>query len=250
MTEPLYELDPTSRFSARADAYARYRPDYPPAAISEIVSGGEVVVDVGAGTGISSRAMAMRGARVIALEPNAAMRAAAEPHPLVAFADGTAESIPLPDASADVVTAFQAFHWFRPDLALPEFSRVLRPDGRLAVVWNERNHTDPFTAEYGAIIRDISNNHPAERREMSVNAFLESELFRDIRHTTHRYEQKLDLDGLIGRSRSASYVPSEGEGLERLLRELTALFTKWSDESGRVTLIYRTELWIAAASPR
>ena len=248
MTEKLFELDPKSRFSARADDYARYRPDYPPEAVSAIVCAGEVVVDVGAGTGISSRAMASRGARVIALEPNAAMRAAAQPYPGVEFADGAAESIPLPDASADMITAFQAFHWFKPELALPEFRRVLKPNGRLAVVWNERDHSDPFTAEYGAIIREISNNHPAERREMSVNALLESNLFSEIRHSTYRYEQSLSLDGLIGRSRSASYLPSEGEGLDRLIRLLDGLHRKWSDHKGEVTLVYRTEVWIAVAS--
>jgi ubiquinone/menaquinone biosynthesis C-methylase UbiE len=114
---PLYTLNPLGRFSDRATDYVKYRPSYPAAAIDMIVAGlGEaaVVADIGAGTGISSRLLADHGLRVLAIEPNAAMRTAAESHPLVDFCDGKAEDTQLAADSIDLVTCFQAFHWFDP----------------------------------------------------------------------------------------------------------------------------------------
>src|SRR5689334_8771077 len=98
---------PTCRFFDRAGDYARYRPGYPGAAIDAVLEGlpkACTVADVAAGTGILSRLVAARGARVLAVEPNAAMRAAAAPHPGVVWSDGTAEATGLPDGSVDLVT--------------------------------------------------------------------------------------------------------------------------------------------------
>jgi len=147
---PLHELAPTTRFSDRAADYVRYRPDYPAAAIDRMLAGLRtppeiVAADVGAGTGISARRLAERGARVWAVEPNAEMRAAAAPHPLVTWHDGTAEATGLDRASVDLVLCAQAFHWFRPPEAVAEFARILRPGGRLAIVWNRRDRSDPLT---------------------------------------------------------------------------------------------------------
>ena len=246
----LFEMDPTRRFSSRADDYARFRPDYPDDAIRRILAGlGKpedlVVVDLGAGTGISSRRLASHGVRVIAIEPNEEMRRLAAPHPRVEFREGTAESIPFADSSVDLLAAFQAFHWFRPEPALREFHRVLKPGGRMAVVWNERNNRDSFTREYGRLIREASGNHPAERRELTVDAFINSKLFTDVHHQTFRYEQELSLDELIGRTRSASYIPSEGPAADTLMSELKSLHERWLDDASRVTLVYRTEVYYA-----
>ncbi|MGH2570868.1 MAG: class I SAM-dependent methyltransferase, partial [bacterium] len=135
---PLHDLDPRGRFTDRAADYVRYRPDYPAAAIDHVLNGlGDpsrlTAADVGAGTGISSRLLAERGTRAVAIEPNAAMRAAAEPHPRVEWRDGTAEDTRLAAASMDLVLCAQAFHWFRQEEAVAEFARVLRPRGRLVV---------------------------------------------------------------------------------------------------------------------
>ncbi len=96
---------------------------------------------------------------MIGIEPNAEMRATASatsPGPgerPVTYRDGRAESTGLPAAVADLVLAAQAFHWFEPDAALREFHRILKPDGWAALMWNERDEQDPFTAAYGAVIR-------------------------------------------------------------------------------------------------
>src|ERR1043165_6742706 len=148
---PLHEQNPLTRFDDRARNYADYRPSYPSAAIDAILSGlppatALKIADIGAGTGISARLFGDRGASVRAIEPNAEMRRAAAPHPRVTFLEATADKTFLPDASVNLVTAFQAFHWFEPNTTLAEFHRILRPGGRVALAWNERDARDPFTA--------------------------------------------------------------------------------------------------------
>lgn len=246
----LYELQPLTRFTSRADDYARFRPDYPEEAISEILKGlgtpgGLTVVDVGAGTGISSRRLADRACRVIAVEPNEAMRAAANPHPLVDFVDASAEKIPVADESVDLVTCFQAFHWFRPDAALREFSRILKTKGRLAVVWNERDEDDGFTREYGDIVRRFATSPSVERRNETFDANLAAMWFGDLSQATFKYEQRLSRDGLLGRARSASYLPSEGPDFRTMVAALDALVERWRDPSGTVTIVYGTEVHLA-----
>ncbi|MGL4879532.1 MAG: class I SAM-dependent methyltransferase, partial [Waterburya sp.] len=135
-TPALHNLNPQDRFTSRADDYAKYRPSYPTAMIDCIVAELDnlsqlVAADIGAGTGISARLLADRGIKVIAIEPNEAMRQAAQVHPLVEFRHGSAEDTKLPDASVDLVTCFQAFHWFNPEPTLKEFTRILKPQGRL-----------------------------------------------------------------------------------------------------------------------
>src|SRR5262245_44915731 len=169
----LTAMNPTGRFSGRAEDYRRYRPDYPAAALDAILEGlGEpsrlVAADVGAGTGISSRLLADRGVRVVAIEPNEAMRAAAAPHPLVEFREGTAERTGLAEATLDLVLCAQSFHWFRAKEALAEFRRVLRPGGRVALLWNERNLADPMTAAYYAALAEAvpASRHPRSHDDL------------------------------------------------------------------------------------
>ncbi len=140
-TAPLHTMAPTSRFANRAEDYKKFRPTYPAAAIDAVIEGLAeartlTAADIGAGTGISSRLLADRGVRVIAIEPNAAMREAAEPHPLVQWREGTAERTGLGDHAVDLVVCAQAFHWFEPVAAVREFGRVLKRGGRLALMWN------------------------------------------------------------------------------------------------------------------
>lgn len=230
----------TGRFSDRADAYVAGRPSYPDAAIDTLFEGlGDpheaIVVDLGAGTGISSRLLAGRGACVIAVEPNGPMRAAAEPHPGVTWVDGTAEQTGLDEASADLVTAFQAFHWFDHDAALREMVRVLRPGGRAALVYNERDERDPFTADYGELVRRYQTDRTERGRANGRAAFAAYPAWHAARVVEIPNAQRLDRAGVHARARSTSYLPQEGAAFVELRAALDALFEEHAVD-GAVTM--------------
>ncbi len=250
--QPLYRLNPLNRFSERATCYAQYRPTYPDEAIIKIIAdlGNPktlVAADLGAGTGISARLFANQGIQVIGIELNTAMREAATFHPQVKFKMGTAEKTNLPDQSVDLVTAFQAFHWFNPEPSLREFYRILKPSGRLAIVWNHRNRTDGFTQEYSQVLKTASKDHKAEKekRRQSIHFVEESLEFINFRHSAIAHQQQLDLPGLIGRTQSASYVPVNGEQAQIIIHKLEHLYQKWQDEQGFVYIQYRTDIYLA-----
>lgn len=247
---PLHTMNPLGRFSNRPVDYTKYRPSYPVAAIDTILNGLSsksqiVAADVGAGTGIGSRLLAEQGVYVFAIEPNLEMRQAADPHPLVEFCDATGERTDLPDKLIDLVVCFQSFHWLEPTSSLLEFSRILKPSGRLALVWNDRDRDDKFTKEYSSLVRMASNYHPAEERRGSVNPLLASPHFANVRCQTFTYRQELDLSGLIGRAQSNSYIPREGLAQQQLVSGLKELYARWKDERGLVCLVYRTSVYLA-----
>src|ERR1700722_682456 len=133
-------------FGAIASDYDRLRPGPPSAALDWLLPARrDVVVDVGAGTGLLSRALSLRARQVIAVEPDDRMRAVlAARSPCVEVLAGRGEAIPLPDASADAVLVSSAWHWLDADLAVPEIGRVLRDDGRLGIIWTGRDTTTPW----------------------------------------------------------------------------------------------------------
>ncbi len=247
---PLYAMQPLERFSDRAIDYANHRPSYPVAAIAAVLAGlGEphqlVAADIGAGTGIASRLLAEQGLRVWAIEPNAAMRGAAAFHPNVTFQAGSAEQTGLSDASVDLVTCFQAFHWFDPALCLPEFHRILKSSGRLALVWNSRDRHDPFTQDYTQLVQKLSDNHPAESRMVSAQPLLTNPYFGNVSQHEFSHQQSLDLASLIGRAQSVSYMPKDEETTQQLTRGLEELGDRWADEQGQVRLVYATQIFLA-----
>lgn len=249
---PLYAMNPLNRFSDRAADYVKYRPSYPIAAIDLILEGllstsQLVAADVGAGTGISSRLLAKRGVKVLAIEPNAQMRHVADPHPLVEFRDATAEATSLAEASVDLVACFQSFHWFNPQPTLLEFHRILKRSGKLAVVWNERDRDDELTAEYTQLIQIASNDHPAEQRRVAIEPLLTSSLFPNLQQHKFAYKQEVDLAGLIGRAMSTSYIPRAGATYEQLISDLQQLHANYCNEQGFVNLVYCTSVFLAQA---
>jgi SAM-dependent methyltransferase len=244
-------VNTVERFNDRAADYVRYRPTYPAEAVHAILDGLRptdrlLAVDVGAGTGISARLLGDRGLRVVALEPGEAMRKAAAPHPRVAWMAGKAEATGLRAEVADLVLCAQAFHWFRPADALIEFARILKPGGRLAIMWNRRSMTDPLTAGYRQAIVDVGGDAEVERMAFDPGVISGSGLYSSVERKRFPNNQRLDLDGLIGRARSASYVPKTGAEGERLLDLLRALHAQHADASGFVTLTYETEIFLSA----
>ncbi len=233
---------PYTAFADVAGAYERGRPGYPEEAVRWL-AGDEPrdVVDLGAGTGKLTRALVALGHRVTAIEPLSEMLellpAAA---PGAGAILGNAEVIPLPDDFADVVTSAQAFHWFDHAVALPEIARVLRPSGRLALVWNTRDEREPWVARLSSI--------------MGSEAIIESDatepidasgLFATVERAEFRLEQSLDrealLDLVLSRSYCAKLTSSEREPI---LDAVGTLYDEIADSTG-VRLPYVTECFRA-----
>jgi len=213
---------PTERFSDRVENYIKYRPGYPEGVMDFLKAevgfrSGHDVADIGAGTGIFSALLLEAGLHVHALEPNREMRQAAERRfrgtNYYRSLEGTAESTGLADHSVDWITAAQAFHWFQIEDAKREFRRILRPEGRVVLVWNERREKgNPFSEAYEALLCDYANDY----REVSAKSTLALDAFKTffIPSTYGTFactnSQVFDREGLVGRALSSSYAPQEG----------------------------------------
>ena len=240
-------------FSAAADVYERARPSYPPAAVEWLAQRvdlrpGRTVVDVGAGTGKLTRLLVPTGAHVVAVEPLPAMLAKlVEAAPEAEAILGTAEQLPLPDASADVVTVAQALHWFDQTLALPEFHRVLRPGGAVALVWNSRDLGDPLQIALGRVLEPARNKVPAQRDNIWRAPFERSPLFGPLEVRRFPFEQQFTSNDLCDRVSSTSFVaamaPDEREELLVSVRALVAGVPE------PFPFRYVTEIFVAAAQP-
>jgi SAM-dependent methyltransferase len=249
MTHP-DDADTVERFSDRTADYVRYRPTYPAAAVDAVLEGLEppdrlVAADIGAGTGISARLLGDRGVRVVAVEPGRAMRQAATAHPNVRWVAGYAEATALRSEAIDLVVSAQSFHWFRAPAALAEFARILKPRQRVAIIWNRRSTSDPLTAGYQQAIVDVGSDIAVENINFDPDIVTRSGLFSGPERLTFPNLQRLDLEALIGRARSASYVPRSGAAGERLLQLLRHLHQQYADAHGLVTFVYETEVFRA-----
>jgi SAM-dependent methyltransferase len=246
--------DPTRRFSNRVANYVKFRPSYPPELLPFLgeavgLTPNWVVADVGSGTGISSELLLKAGHEVYAIEPNADMRGAAErqlgPYPKFHSLGGTAIDSGLPDASVDLVTAFQSFHWFDPIEAKREFRRILRPGGAIAIVWNDRlTDATPFLRTYEQLLLKHGTDYQRVRHSNVspevLERFFQPEGYH-LRVLTN--EQVFDFDGVLGRLLSSSYAPAEGDGgFEPMLNDLRAIFREFSVD-GRVRFLYETRVY-------
>lgn len=247
--------DPTQRFSSRVQNYIRYRPDYPPAVIEALqahcgLRPQHVVADVGSGTGKLAELFLQAGNRVVGIEPNRVMREAGErllaDYPRFVSLDGTAEAIPLADDAADFITAGQAYHWFDPPCARPEFRRVLRPDGWVALVWNERlSEGTEFLEDYERLMRIYAIDYEnVGHKRIGAEAIRADLGFESMTAAVFPNEQSFDLPGLTGRLLSSSYAPEPGHPAHSpMLAELGRLFER-HQRGGRVAFLYETKVYI------
>jgi SAM-dependent methyltransferase len=202
----------TTGFDRAADVYDRARPEYPDPVVDRLVAelgvgAGATVVDIGAGTGKLTRPLLARGLRVIAVEPVAGMRATlAATTPGADVRDGTAERLPLGDATADAITVAQAFHWFATAEALTEFRRVLRPGARLAIVWNTRDLSQPLHRALHETLAPYRTDEPRHYHGDWAAVFGENAPFRLVAHVEHPHVQELSREGLVERALSTSFI--------------------------------------------
>ena len=203
------------------------------------------MADVGSGTGISARRLLATGATVFAVEPNVAMRAAAEAalaaEPGFRSVDGTAEATGLPKRSVDLVTAFQAFHWFDRAAARREFARVLRPGGLVALVWNERaEDATPFLRGYEALLREFAGDYLAVRHNAIREGDLAAWFGGAMRTASFENAQRFDFEGTLGRLSSSSYAPAADDPRRApMVAALRRLFDA-TQASGTVEFRYAT----------
>lgn len=247
-------VDPVAAagFGSAADVYERARPSYPEDAIRWIaectgLGEGRVVADLGAGTGKLTRLLVPTGARVIAIEPIEAMREVLiETVPGVEVLDGVAESLPLADASVDVVTVAQAFHWFDHAVAIPELHRVLLPGGHLVLIWNSRDMEDPLQRALEDLLSPLRESVPYQLGGKWRTPLAESGLFGPPREAQFRIAQQLTTAGVCDRVASTSFVAamptSEREALLEQVRALAAGRTE------PFAFPYLTEVYVAERS--
>src|SRR3954471_4453618 len=212
-------------FDGVADVYERSRPGYAAEAVAWIA--GRLpfgrVLDLGAGTGKLTRQLVPYAAEVVAVEPGDEMRRVLEGVvPGVETLFGTAEAIPLPDASVDAIAVAQAFHWFQVDEALAEMHRVLRPGGGYAIVWNEWDDDDALLEAINAVIRPL---RPERRGEVDKKAqIIGSDLFTSYEERSFPNVQRVEPERVVEQVSSISAIAAATrDERRRALDEVRAL---------------------------
>lgn len=247
--------DSTQRFTDRVSDYIKYRPSYPPEVIQTLVqkvglSANKTIADIGSGTGILTRQLLETGCQVYAVEPNAAMRAAAEEslgnNPGFISSNATAENTSLPDQSLDGITAGQAFHWFDRLATKMEFRRILRPTGFIALVWNNwYAGSSNFMNDYAKLLENWGTDYQRVSRtnidDAAIRQFFHPGTFEKFTFQTH---QTFDFEGLEGRLLSSSYTPQAGHpNHEPLIKGLKEIFNT-HHQNGEIQFDYTTTLYL------
>lgn len=241
------------RFSNRVADYVKYRPSYPKEVLDLFraemnLQKDSIIADIGSGTGISAKIFLENGNKVFGVEPNEAMRQAAENFlegfPEFKSVNGTSENTTLENNSVDFVVAAQAFHWFDRKRTRAEFKRILKNEGFVALIWNERrlDSTD-FLREYENFLHKFATDYREVRHE-NVSREIIGDFFQtDFRQATFQNSQVFDFDGLRGRLLSSSYTPTaENPLFEPMIEELKRLFTK-HQKDGKIDFIYDTNIY-------
>ncbi len=242
------------RFSNRVENYIKYRPSYPPQVLQTLQSEcalapDHVIADIGSGTGLLSEVLLRNGNVVFGVEPNLAMRQAGEKllfeYSNFRSINGTAENTTLPNASADFVTAGQAFHWFDHALCRTEFGRIRKADGWIVLVWNARRmDSTPFLRDYEQLLQTFGTDY-AEVDHTRIDDKVLSQFFGENGFESRRFEnaQTFDFAGLRGRLLSSSYAPDENDARSLpMLEELQRIFEA-HQTNGIVSFDYDTNLY-------
>jgi len=246
-------------FGGIADDYDKFRPEPPAIALDWLLPAHcEVAVDLGAGTGLMTRALAARASHVIAVEPDDRMRSVlAARSPQVEVLAGRGEDIPLPTASADALIVSSAWHWMDHERAVPEIGRVLRDQGRLGVIWTGRDrgtswlHADEWFADAHAETTDPREDAEPARGEHRDIALLDPGLFGNIETEVFRFTRSMDMPDLVEWLTTYSRVIMASDTAKDLgrARASAALAERFPGES-RIDIPMRSLCWRADRNPR
>ncbi|MFX0074762.1 MAG: class I SAM-dependent methyltransferase [Candidatus Hermodarchaeota archaeon] len=253
MVDKKYLVDPKKRFSSRVENYIKYRPSYPLEILEFMKKKGmlvenTIIADIGSGTGILTKMFLDNGNHIYGVEPNKDMREAAEnllqDYKNFSSVEGSAEATGLEESSIDLIIAGQAFHWFDVEKAKKEFKRILKPNGHVVLIWNNRGKAgtefnvnyENFMLKYGTDYKEVRKN------EGNVDRFYsyQKEMFDN--------HQDLDFISFKGRVLSASYIPLPDNPIfPNMILELKELFNK-HQQNGIIRIEYDTELYYGQLS--
>lgn len=243
----------TERFSNRVENYVKYRPNYPQEVLELFrtemnLTQNSIIADIGSGTGISSKIFLENGNFVYGIEPNEAMRNAAEnflkDFPKFQSIDATAENTTLADDSVDFVIAAQAFHWFDKHKTFLEFQRILKRKSFIVLIWNERLlDATPFLVGYEKLLLEFGTDYKAVRHDKINDEVLKDFFQSDFRKATFENVQIFDYQGLKGRLLSSSYTPNEENSrFAEMLEKLKMLFAE-HQKSDTIEFLYSTQIY-------
>lgn len=237
--------DARQRFSATAKNYHFYRPSYPPELIDWIIkttklSASSVIADIGCGTGISARLFSERGFTTIGIDPNEDMLALARAHDsTIHYQKGEAINTGLTNNSIDLIIVAQAFHWFDIEPTFVEFKKILKPDGWACAFWNIREKTE-LLREYETLLQKFSEAfEKTPRAKDTIEKIKNSSEITSVKEKEFSNFQKFNLDGLIGRAYSTSYVTHGVKDHEGFKKALKQLFDR-HQKKGTITFVYKT----------
>jgi ubiquinone/menaquinone biosynthesis C-methylase UbiE len=245
--------DSLTRFSNRAENYARHRPGYPAGLIQILKSDcglteSSVVADVGSGTGILAELFLKNGNIVFGVEPNAAMRLTAErllkPWEKFVSINATAEATTLESESVNFIAAAQAFHWFDRNKCRSEFARILKPGGWVVLIWNERRlDSTAFLRQYENLLLRYGTDYEKVRHENVTGEIADFFSPQSFQLQTLENAQHFNFDSLKGRLLSSSYTPNpEHPDFKPMLKELEEIFHS-NQENGIVSFEYETRVY-------
>lgn len=234
-----------ARGFVRGDVYERGRAGYPDDVVGVMgITESSRVIDMGCGTGKLTRTLAF--ARTLGIEPFPAMlRTFREQLPGVPVVAGLAEAIPLHDAAVDVITCASAFHWFDHARAIPELSRVLRPNGKLAIIWNRRDSLTGWAAEFWQVTEKHRDNTPGYRTGKWREALEASPHFGPIEEHWFDHVQRTDVDGVVARVASISFIETSPKR-EAILAEAREFIENHPETRGKteIELPYKTVVYL------
>lgn len=209
-----------------------------------------MIADIGSGTGFLAELFLKNGNTVFAVEPNAEMRETGEQYlnqyPGFHSASGAAESTGLPDACCDFVSAGQAFHWFDRARSRSEFMRILKPQGQVVLLWNDRRMDTDFLQDYENLLLEFGIDYKeVDHRKISDQDFAEFFGTCDFINQAFDYQQALDYESLQGRLLSASYIPLPSHPrYAPMIEALQSVFAIHQTQ-GKVLFHYRTRLYVS-----